>query len=97
MKTCKICKRDLPETEFYPCNLRHCKYVCRDCSTLSRKIDAGFNVGGWKIIFLNHVKSGEFRFQALNTDGRFYQANDPVEIYSILEDIFGGLCDKNKK
>ena len=95
MKTCKICKRKLPECEFYPCNLNHKRYICRDCCTKSRKIDENFNVGGWKIIFLNYVKKGECRFQAKNTvDHRLYATNDPVEIHSILEEIFGNICEQ---
>lgn len=97
MKKCKHCLRELPEEEFYASLLKRKYYLCRDCCTKSRRIDANFNVGGWKIIYLNYVKKGEYRFQALNTDGRFYQTNDPIEIYSILEDIFGNLCEKNQK
>lgn len=49
-------------------------------------------VGGWKIIFLNYVKKGEYRFQAQNTDGRSYKTNDPIEIQSILEEVFCNVC-----
>lgn len=51
-----------------------------------------YSVGGWKIIYLNYVKKGEYRFQAVNTDGRSYATNDPIEIQSILEEIFCNVC-----
>lgn len=52
-------------------------------------------LGGWRIVYLNHIKKGEYKFQAFNTDGREYLTNDPIEIYSILEEIFANLCGKN--
>ena len=50
------------------------------------------NVGGWRIIYLNHVKKGEYRFQAYNTDGRSYKTNDSIEIQCALEKIFTNVC-----
>lgn len=49
-------------------------------------------VGGWRIIYLNHVKKGEYRFQAYNTDGRNYKTNDAIEIQCALEEIFENVC-----
>lgn len=89
MKICRICKRLLPEYEFYPCNLSHRRYICRDCSTKSRKPDENYNVGGWKIIILNHVKCNEYRFQAYNTvTGEFLKANEREEIKRMMLKIF---------
>ena len=50
------------------------------------------NIGGWRIIYLNHVKKGEYRFQAYNTDGRSYKTNDAIEIQSALDEIFANVC-----
>ncbi|MBQ8981604.1 MAG: hypothetical protein IJ077_08360 [Eubacterium sp.] len=50
------------------------------------------NVGGWRIIYINHVKKGEYRFQAYNTDGRSYKTNDAIEIQCALEEIFANVC-----
>lgn len=115
MIKCRVCKKDLPESDFYASCLERNDHICRKChieySKLKQKQyrceekafkERNFQkkcqvVGGWKIIFLNYVKKGEYRFQAQNTDGRFYQTNDPIEIYSILEDIFANLCEENKK
>lgn len=77
------------------CKWAHMK-VFSDGEPKKRDIQNNFNsIGGWKIIYLDYVKKGECRFQALNTDGRFYQTNDPIEIHSILEEIFANLCGKN--
>ena len=54
-------------------------------------------LGGWRIVYLNYIKKGEYKFQAFNTDGREYLTNDPIEIYSILEEIFANLCGKFQK
>lgn len=107
MVRCRCCEQDLPESDFFPSWLKHQNYVCKLClkigqDEVKKQKKAEYErilstVGGWKIVFLNYVKKGEYRFQALNTDGRFYQTNDPIEIYSILEDIFANLCEENKK
>lgn len=76
--------------------MRHKKIYADEFPEKIKKVDKGenYSVGGWKIIFLNYVKKGECRFQAQNTDGRLYATNDPIEIHSILEEIFGNICDK---
>ena len=92
MKTCKICKRSLPEHEFYPSNLSNKRYICRDCCTKSRNPNENYNVGGWKIIILNHVKCNEYRFQAYNTvTGEFLKSNESEEIRRVMLKILTKL------
>lgn len=111
MIKCRVCKKDLPESDFYASSLKKNDHICRKChkeySILKQKQyrceEEAFKerdfqkkcqvVGGWKIIFLNYVKKGEYRFQAQNTDGRNYMTNDPIEIRSILEEIFENVCE----
>lgn len=61
-----------------------------ECKNLDK--NEYYSVSGWKIIYLNYVKNGEYRFQAVNTDGRRYATNDPIEIQSYLEEIFDNVC-----
>ena len=101
----RYAKKEISDKEVYggckkyksydECKWAHMK-VFSDGEPKKRDIQNNFNsIGGWKIIYLDYVKKGECRFQALNTDGRFYQTNDPIEIHSILEEIFANLCGKN--
>jgi len=103
MIKCRVCKRELPESDFYSSCLKNKNHICRKCLIEYCKQKQkqyrceetalqDYIVGGWKIVFLNYVKKGEYRFQALNTDGRFYQTNDPIEIQSYLEEIFANVC-----
>lgn len=52
--------------------------------------------GGYTIIILNHVKTGEFRYSIKGTDGDFLQTNDLKVFKDKLNKIFNEKCYGSK-
>lgn len=97
MKKCWKCKRELPDSDFYPYNIKHKNYICRQCCCKTQQFDENIAVGGWHIIILNHPKCTEYRFQAYNTvTGEFFKSNESEKMKIFFNVIIEDFIKKSK-
>ena len=84
---CTICKRELPDEDFYPTYLKNYKYQCKECKRKeNRKYlkdvkeldskDFDNYYGGYMVAILNHVKAKEYKYTIKGTNGFMIQTND---------------------
>lgn len=84
---CSLCKRELPDSEFYPTALKRYQYQCKECThkrnnNYNAEIrdlpDKDFNrfYGGYVVAILNHVRKNEYKYTIKGTDGFMIQTND---------------------
>lgn len=84
---CSICKRELPDTEFYPKAIKRYQYQCKECTQKKNKKyikeikeleDRDFDsiYGGYVVAILNHVRSKEYKYTIKGTNGYMIQTND---------------------
>ena len=97
---CSLCKKDLPESEFYPSilkkGLRHCKKCMykhygkksnyKYQKSLKELPEGDFDLyyGGYNIRVLNYTRPGEYRFVINATRGKTYKTNDFKDFMAIL-------------
>lgn len=88
---CTICKRDLPESDFYPSFIRRKQHQCRKCSyekwgkkaqkkytdSIKEYPDREFEniCGGYVITILNYSKPSESRYAIKSTNGEIFTTN----------------------
>lgn len=85
--TCSICKRELPDSAFYPTYLKRYQYQCKECQQKKNKkyqeeikeLDNNdFNrfYGGYIVAILNHIRPREYKYTIKGTNGYMVQTND---------------------
>ena len=100
---CTICKRDLPESEFYPSFIRRKQYQCRKCAyekwgkkaqkkytdSIKEYPDKEFEniCGGYTITILNYSKTYENKYTIKSTKGTIFETNSPEQFLQEISRI----------
>lgn len=97
MKTCTICHRELPDTEFYPSLLKKYDYKCKKChqkrckdynNSIKNFVEEDFNryYGGFNIKILNFARPNEYKFiiESTKETARPFYTNDLKEFMDKL-------------
>lgn len=100
---CTLCKRDLPETEFFPSFLRRKQHQCRKCcyekynkkaqkkymDSIKKYPEKDFETffGGYTITILNYSKKSEYRYTIKSTKSILLQTNDTEQFMAEVSKI----------
>lgn len=90
--TCTICRQELPDSAFYPSQLKKHNYQCKKCTyekygkksiqkyvTEVRDLpNKNFDAlyGGYVVAILNYVRPKEYKYTIKGTNGYMVQTND---------------------
>lgn len=98
MHKCTICKKDLPDSDFYQPDLKRYHYQCKGCSRKKNSqykeevrdlpnVDFNRVWGGYKILVFNYARETEFKYHIIGTDGYLIQTNDINLFKNALKEI----------
>lgn len=105
MHKCTICHKELPDSEFYPSQLKKHNYQCKKCSyekygkkgiqkyfaEIKELPNKNFDsfCGGYIVAILNYVKKNEYKYTIKGTNGIMIQTNDVDYFRKKFDEVIG--------